>query len=53
MPPDSTYVLGFVSLLKTYYGAAKLHAIWLKHKPEYLALIDRYHEPVAQHDHFD
>ena len=41
MPPDSTYVLGFVPLLKQYYAAAKLHSIWLKHQPEYLALIDR------------
>ena len=47
MPPDSTYVLGFVPLLKQYYAAANLHSIWLKHQAEYLALIDRYHEPVA------
>ncbi|HUI83009.1 MAG TPA: hypothetical protein VL240_02230 [Candidatus Binatia bacterium] len=47
MPPDAGYVLGFVPLLKSYYGAAKLHAIWLKHQPEYLALIDQYHAPVA------
>jgi tetratricopeptide (TPR) repeat protein len=47
MPPDSTYVLGFVPLLKQYYAAAKLHSIWLKHQPQYLALIDEYHEPVA------
>jgi tetratricopeptide (TPR) repeat protein len=48
MPPDSTYVLGFVPLVKQYYAAANLHSIWLKHQPEYLALIDRYHEPVAR-----
>jgi hypothetical protein len=47
MPPDSTYVLGFVPLLKQYYVAANLHSIWLRHQAEYLALIDRYHEPVA------
>jgi tetratricopeptide (TPR) repeat protein len=47
MPPDSTYVLGFVPLLKQYYAAANLHSIWLKHQAEYLALIDRYHNPVA------
>ena len=41
MPPDSTYVLGFVPLLKQYYAAANLHSIWLKHQSEYLALIDR------------
>jgi tetratricopeptide (TPR) repeat protein len=48
LPPDATYVLGFVPLLQIYYKAANLHAIWLKHQPEYLALIDQYHGPVAQ-----
>ncbi len=48
MPPDSTYVLGFLPLLKQYYAAAKLHSIWLKHQPQYLALIDEYHDPVAK-----
>ena len=47
MPPDVTYILGFVSLLRSYYAAAKLDAIWQKHQPEYLALIDQYHGPVA------
>jgi len=41
-------VLGFVPLLKQYYAAAKMHAIWLKHQPQYLALIDEYHDPVAK-----
>ena len=48
MPPDSTYVLGFVPLLRQYYAAAKLHSIWLKRQPEYLGLIDHFHTPVAQ-----
>ena len=48
LPPDATYILGFVPLLQTYYKAANLHAIWLKHQPEYMALIDQYHKPVAQ-----
>jgi tetratricopeptide (TPR) repeat protein len=47
MPPDAAYILGFVSPLKEYYAAANLHAIWQKHQPEYLALIDQYHAPVA------
>lgn len=47
LPPDAAYVLGFVPLLKNYYRAANLHSIWLKHQPEYLALIDQYHQPVA------
>jgi len=48
LPPDSTYVLGFVPLLKQYYATAKLHSIWLKHRPQYFALIDEYHGPVAK-----
>jgi tetratricopeptide (TPR) repeat protein len=47
MPPDAAYVLGFVPLLKEYYAAAKLHDIWQQHQPEYVALIDQYHGPVA------
>ncbi len=47
-PPDSTYVLGFVPLLKQYYEKAHLHSIWMKHKSQYVALVDQYHEPVAQ-----
>jgi tetratricopeptide (TPR) repeat protein len=48
MPPDSTYVMGFVPPLKKYYAEARLHSIWMKHKPQYLALIDEYHQPVAK-----
>ena len=48
LPPDASYVLGFVPLLKQYAAAAKLHAIWLKHQPEYNALINQYHDPVAR-----
>jgi len=48
MPPDSTYILGFVPLLKRYAAAAGLHSIWLKHQPQYLALIDEYHDSVAR-----
>ena len=51
LPPDAGYVLGFVSLLKSYDAIANLHAIWQKHQPEYLALIDQYHAPVAQMIH--
>ena len=48
MPPDAAYVLGFVPVLKEYYQAANLHSIWLKHQPQYSALIDQFHNPVAQ-----
>jgi tetratricopeptide (TPR) repeat protein len=48
LPPDAGYVLGFVPLVKQYYAAANLHSIWLKHQPEYQALIDQYHGPVSE-----
>ena len=48
LPPDATYILGFIPLLQIYYKAADLHAIWLKHQPEYMDLIDQYHAPVSQ-----
>jgi tetratricopeptide (TPR) repeat protein len=47
LPPDAAYILGFVPLLKQYYATARLHGIWQKHEPEYSALIDQYHNPVA------
>jgi tetratricopeptide (TPR) repeat protein len=48
MPDDAAYVLGFVPLLKSYARAAQLHSVWLKHQPQYEALIQQYHEPVAK-----
>ena len=46
LPPDASFVLGIVSPLQRMYTEANLHAIWVKHKPEYDALIARYHEPM-------
>jgi len=48
MPPDVGYVLGFVPLVRDYYAAAQLHAVWQKHQQQYESLIDEYHKPVAQ-----
>ena len=47
LPPDASYVLGFVPLLRKYAAAANLHAIWLKHQPQYEAMVNEFHEPVA------
>jgi tetratricopeptide (TPR) repeat protein len=46
LPPDASYILGFVPLLKAYAKAANLHGIWQKHQAEYAALVQRYHDPV-------
>ena len=48
LPPDASYLLGFVPVLKQYAVAARLHSIWLKHQPQYMALINQYHDPVAR-----
>ena len=48
LPPDASYLLGFVPVLKHYSAAAKLHSIWLKHQPQYTALVDQFHDPVAR-----
>jgi hypothetical protein len=48
LPPDAAFVLGIVSPLQRMYTEANLHNIWLKHKPEYDALIQRYHDPMRQ-----
>jgi tetratricopeptide (TPR) repeat protein len=47
LPPDAAYVLGFVPHLKQYAAAANLHAIWLKHQQQYVALVNQFHDPVS------
>jgi tetratricopeptide (TPR) repeat protein len=48
LPPDASNVLGFVPILKTFYEAAGIHQIWLKHQLDYERRIARLHEPVSQ-----
>jgi hypothetical protein len=47
LPPDASFVLGIVPLLREFYSAAGLHDVWQKHQPEYDALVERLHQPVA------
>ena len=47
LPPDAAQVLGVVNLLRNFYELAGLHAIWEKHQAEYLAQVQRFHDPVA------
>src|SRR5258706_4039151 len=47
LPPDAAYVLGLVGPLRTFYNAAGLHKLWADHSWEYEALIQRFHDPVA------
>lgn len=47
LPPDAYEVLGFATLLKDFYAATNLHAIWVKHAADYEKLIAQVHDPVA------
>lgn len=47
LPPDAAHVLGLAPLLKKFYQTAGLHAIWQKHQAEYEALIQHFHDPIA------
>lgn len=46
LPPDATRVVGFVPLLQVFYEKAGLHDVWLHHKDQYEAMIERFHEPL-------
>ncbi len=48
LPPDAVYVIGFLPLVADFYKKAQLHSLWLKHRSEYNALVERYHESVAK-----
>ena len=48
LPPDAVYVIGFLPLVSDFYEKAQLHTLWLKHRADYNALIERYHDSVAK-----
>lgn len=48
MPPDAAPIAGFGALLERFYDKAQLHAIWERHRANYAALVNRYHEPLAK-----
>ena len=48
LPPDASYVSGFIPIVQKFYGLAGLHAIWTRHQAAYAALTDRYHEPLSK-----
>ncbi len=48
MPPDSLQVLNILPLLRTYSEQVHLHAIWMKHRVQYQAISDQWHQPVTQ-----
>ncbi|MBB5058718.1 tetratricopeptide (TPR) repeat protein [Granulicella aggregans] len=48
LPPDSTQVVNILPLLRTFAEQVHLHAIWIKYRPEYEALIDLVHDPLTR-----
>lgn len=48
LPPDASFVSGFVPMIQKFYGEAGLHAIWMRHQAAYAELTSRYHEPLAK-----
>jgi tetratricopeptide (TPR) repeat protein len=48
LPPDSTQVVNILPLLRTFAEQVHLHAIWIKYRPEYEALVDLVHDPLTR-----
>jgi tetratricopeptide (TPR) repeat protein len=48
LPPDAVRVLGIAPLLKIFYEKANLRQIWLRHRNQYEALVERYHDPLSK-----
>lgn len=48
LSPDAAQVLGVLPLLRKFYAAAGIHELWLKHKAEYQALVQQFHDPVSE-----
>ncbi len=48
MPPDAAPLTAFGAVLERFYDKAGLHAIWERERPNYAALTDRYHAPLAK-----
>jgi tetratricopeptide (TPR) repeat protein len=48
LPPDALRVLGIGPELARFYEKTGLHQIWLRHRDQYEALIERYHGPLSK-----
>jgi tetratricopeptide (TPR) repeat protein len=48
LPPDASAIAGFGALLEKFYDKAGLHGIWERHRNDYTALMQRYHEALAK-----
>ena len=48
LPPDAGPIAAFGAVLEPFYDKAGLHSIWERHRPNYAALVDRYHVPLSK-----
>ncbi len=48
LPPDAAAITAFGAVLERFYDKANLHAIWERHRNDYAAAMNRYHEPLAK-----
>jgi tetratricopeptide (TPR) repeat protein len=48
LPPDAAVISDFSKQLELFYSAAQIHAIWMRHRLNYAALVERYHDPLAK-----
>lgn len=48
LPPDASYVSGLTAILPKFYDEAGLNAIWQRHRDQYAALTDLYHQPLSK-----
>jgi len=48
LPPQAAAVVNILPLLRTFAADIDLHLIWLRHRPEYEALLARVHDPMTQ-----
>lgn len=48
LPPDSTAVVNVLPLVRTFAEAVDLHALWVRHRPEYEALLAIVHDPMTR-----
>ena len=48
MPPDALQVVNILPILRTFAEEIGLHAIWVKHRPEYEAITTKVHDPLTK-----
>jgi tetratricopeptide (TPR) repeat protein len=48
LPPDSTQIVNVLPLLRTFAEDINLHTIWITHRAEYEALVEKVHDPLTK-----